>query len=70
MNDLKQMAQSWMTTGKVLDEVKRKELPNINVQKALENLAMAFEYAVKNSPPRKSSGLVEQQYYYKKLYSK
>ena len=69
-DDFRQMALAWMKTGKALNEVKRKELPNIDVRKALENLSMAFEYAVKNSPLRKSSGLVEQQYYYKKLYGK
>ena len=62
------MAQTWMTAGKALDGVKQTELPSINVQKALENLSRAFEYAVNNSPPRKNSGLVEQQYYYKKLH--
>jgi hypothetical protein len=44
------------------------EITNIDI--ALNNLSDAFEYAIKNSSPRLTSGLVEQQMYFKKLRNK
>ena len=58
---------AWRRAGERLAELKREELRNIDTQHSLLNLADAFESCHLHHPPRTTSGLVEQQRWFRKL---
>lgn len=59
---------TWKKAGRELAKIRIDEIRQISTQEALQNLSGAFESARLNSPLRASSGLVEQQAYFKKLH--
>jgi hypothetical protein len=63
----KKWVEAWRRAGVKLNELKREELRNIDTQQSLLNLADAFESCLLHHPPRASSGLVEQQRWFRKL---
>jgi len=58
--DLRAFVDSWRIASARLEDLRRRELRDIDVAGQIEALSGAFE-ATLASPPRKSSGLVEQQ---------
>jgi hypothetical protein len=56
-----------MRAGFRLRELKRAELREISTEKALQNLADAFESCRLHFQPKPDSGLVEQQRWFRKL---
>lgn len=57
----KAYVMAWKATGAALAEVKKHELRATDTQVAIQQLAGAFNDAVRRFPPRATSGLVEQQ---------
>ena len=69
-NDMKRWVETWKKAAPKLEAIRRRELREIDTQAALMNLADAFESCRLHFPLRPSSGLVEQQAWFKKLRSR
>jgi len=66
-NEMKRWVESWKTAAPALDAIRRRELREIDTQTALINLADAFESCRLHFTPAPTSGLVEQQAWFKLL---
>ena len=64
---LRQWVDTWRGAGEALSRVKRSELERLETPRALEQLADAFEMALRTAPPAAISGLVEQQRIFARL---
>ena len=64
---LKHWVECWARAGRKLEEIRREELLATDTQHALKVLAGAFESALLHSRPEPSSGLVEQQRWFRLL---
>ena len=62
----KEWVKAWDVASREMDRLRRENLKQMDTKTAILNLLPAFEYAAKNSPLRESSGLVEQQRYFKR----
>jgi hypothetical protein len=58
---------AWKRAGAALEAVRRKEIAGADTQKALAVLEEIFELALRESPPRPTSGLIEQQRWFQRL---
>jgi len=65
----KDWVKAWKGASAEMERLRRENLKQADTKTAILNLLPAFEYAVKNSPLRESSGLVEQQRYFKRYRS-
>jgi hypothetical protein len=63
----KKWAETWKTTGPILEKIRREEIRKVSTVQAMQHLAGAFDSGAYMHPPRKSSGLVEQQAFFQKL---
>ena len=59
-NELRVFVDAWRIASARLEDLRRRDLRNVNVADRIEALNGAFE-ATLTRPPRTSSGLVEQQ---------
>jgi hypothetical protein len=66
-DDIKRWVETWKKAGPELDAIRRRELREIDTKTALESMSDAFESARLHFPPEPTSGLVEQQAWFKKL---
>jgi hypothetical protein len=53
--------QTWQKAGEVLRELRRREVRRIDTADAIMQLEDAFRSALREHPPKPTSGLVEQQ---------
>jgi hypothetical protein len=72
MNDpeterLRQWAACWKRAGARMEELRREELRHTDTQQSLMSLAGAFESCRLHYKPLPTSGLVEQQRWFRKL---
>lgn len=67
---MKQWVDCWKQAGAEMDALKEAELASISTMQALQNLAGAFESCRQHFPLRPSSGLVEQQAWFQKMYAR
>jgi len=58
---------AWKSAGPELERIRREELRNLDVQKAIALLCGDFDYTVPPRAPKPTSGLVEQQRWFMKL---
>ena len=65
--ETKLWVETWKRAAPELEAIKRRELQEIDTQKALLNLADAFESCHLHFVPPPTSGLVEQQAWFKQL---
>jgi hypothetical protein len=65
--DMKLWVETWKSAASELAAVRRRELQAIDTQTALANLADAFESCRINFTPAPTSGLVEQQAWFRLL---
>ena len=65
---MKKWIDCWKRAGSEMDALKQAELSSISTMQALQNLSGAFESCRLHFPLRPSSGLVEQQAWFKKMY--
>ena len=63
---LRRWVDTWRQAGQELDDVRRRELESIDTQEAIRQLFGDGDY-VDDSPPKVTSGLVEQQAWFAKL---
>ena len=59
--------QNWQVVGPELERMKREEIRRANTQEAIMLFDLAFKAALRNTPPRTTSGLVEMQKLFRKL---
>ncbi len=64
--DIKKRIRQWEEAGKVMDELRREYLRNIDIQEVIGAFDDAFESALLHTPVRMTSGLVEQQAWFAK----
>ncbi len=60
-SELRDWVAAWRRAGPALERVKRAELRQLDTALALQQLADAFEHALRHAPLVMTSGLVEQQ---------
>ena len=65
---MKKWINCWKQASSEMDALKQAELSSISTMQALQNLSGAFESCRLHFPLRPSSGLVEQQAWFKKMY--
>jgi hypothetical protein len=66
-NDMKRWVETWKKAAPALSAIRRRELREVDTQTALINLAEAFESCRLHFTPAPTSGLVEQQAWFKML---
>lgn len=66
-DDLKRWVENWKVVGPELDRMRREEIRRANTQESIQLFNLAFKAALRNTPPRQTSGLVEFQRLLKKL---
>ena len=65
-NRLREWVESWRRAGPALEEVRRRELENLDTQEAIRQI-FGSAPAFSDLPHRTTSGLVEQQAWFAKL---
>jgi hypothetical protein len=65
---LRRWVDTWRRAGEELDEIRRREIESADTQEAIRQLFGTGELA-NASPPRTSSGLVEQQAWFARVRS-
>ena len=63
---LKQHVETWRRAGIELEEIKRRELQEVDTQEAIRQL-FGHNTMVRDAPKKTTSGLVEQQAWFAKL---
>ena len=58
--------RTWEETGPILEKLRLKSLRHVNTAAAIESFGLAYKSARLHSPRRRSSGLVEQQRWFRK----
>ena len=56
---MRRWVETWKQAGPELEAIRRREVKELDTLETLACLEDAFNYAVRNVPPRPSSGLVE-----------
>lgn len=64
---MRQWVARWKKAGPELERIRREEVIHTDVRQAIELLEDAFQSALRHFPPGPSSGLVDQQRWYKRL---
>jgi hypothetical protein len=64
---IRRWVETWKEAGPALEAIRCKEIEKIDVHEELAALEEAFNYATRNVPPDKTSGLVEMQKWFAKL---
>jgi hypothetical protein len=60
--------KNWQEVGPILERLKLESLRSVNTPDALEAFDVAFKSARLQVPPRSSSGLVEQQRWFRRAH--
>lgn len=68
--DIKKWAEQWKATGACLEELRRQELQDPNYADKIHSLGPLLNWACAHAETRTTSGLVEQQYHFRKLWKK
>jgi hypothetical protein len=64
---IRRWVNTWSEAGPELDAIRRREIREADNLKSLALLEVAFNHALRTTPPRLSSGLVEMQRLFAKL---
>ncbi|MCG2725709.1 MAG: hypothetical protein L6420_05545 [Elusimicrobia bacterium] len=64
--DIKYWVSCWRKASPQLELLRLQEIRNTDTAKGIKILNDAFDSAISNSRPRKTSGLVEQQMYFRR----
>jgi hypothetical protein len=64
---LRDWVRNWQVVGPRLEQLRRQEIRNANTQEAIKQFDLAFQAALRNTPHRQTSGLVEFQRPLRKL---
>ncbi len=58
-NQLKAWVENWKTLGPELERLRVESIRNANTEQAITMFDLAFKAAIRNTPSRTTSGLVE-----------
>jgi hypothetical protein len=61
---------AWKKAAPVLERLRREAIRTASTAEAIEMYSSAFRAALRSLPPRKTSGLIQQQAVFRKLYRK
>ena len=64
---MRDWVERWKIVGPELDRMRRDEIRRANTQESIRLFDLAFKAALRNTPPRETSGLVEFQRLLRKL---
>jgi hypothetical protein len=64
---MRRWVETWKRAGPELEAIRREEIRNLDPLKVLPLLEDAFNHALRQLPPRPSSGMVEMQAWFAKL---
>ncbi len=64
---LRDWVRNWQVLGPEMDRMRREDIRRANTQKSIMLFDLAFKAALRNTPPRTTSGLVEYQRLLRKL---
>lgn len=64
---MRQWVECWKRAGARMEELRREELRAVDTQQSLMSLAGAFESSRRLNEPSATSGLIEQQRWFRKL---
>ena len=64
---LKNFVEQWQGLGPELEKIRKRELKTLSTSQALKNLAGAYEDCRRRFRPKPTSGLIQQQEWFKKL---
>ena len=64
--DPKKWVAVWKNAGREMDRLRKQELRKQNSEETILSLLPAFEDAIVKNEPRPSSGMIEQQRYFKR----
>jgi hypothetical protein len=67
---IRRWVKQWEAAAPRLEEIRRREIRELDTQRVLAILEPAFNHAVRTLPPRPSSGMVEMQRWFAKLREK
>lgn len=64
---MRQWVARWQKAGPELERIRLQELRHTDVAASIERLEDSFQSALRNYPARLTSGLIEQQRWFKRL---
>ncbi len=64
---LRQWVENWKTTGPILARIRREELRKLDTFRAISHLLGPIDFTQEPFIPKPTSGLVQQQAWFKKL---
>jgi hypothetical protein len=64
---LRAWVQNWEVVGPEIERLRREKIRNANTPEAIKQFDLAFKAALRNTPPRTTSGLIEFQRLLRKL---
>jgi hypothetical protein len=64
---LKKWVETWKTTGPILERLRREELRKLDTFQAISNLLGTVDFTQEPFRPQPTSGLVQQQAWFKKF---
>ncbi len=64
---LKEWARKWKELGPELEEIRKQDIRNSNTAQAILSYNMMFAHAIATTPPKPTSGLIEQQAIFQKI---
>ncbi len=56
---MKRWVETWQTASRELEQIRADDIRAANTQQAIRLFDLAFKAALRNTPPREHSGLVE-----------
>lgn len=66
---LRRFVETWQRAGEELDQIRRRDIESLDTREAIR-LLYGSQTAFRDLPPRTTSGLVEQQAWFAKMYDK
>ncbi|MEO7299723.1 MAG: hypothetical protein ABI042_14240 [Verrucomicrobiota bacterium] len=63
----KKYVDNWKVVGPVLEELRRKELKNVDTYKFVQQLSGSFDFSLPPYRPEPTSGLIQQQAWFKQF---
>ncbi len=64
---MRRWVEAWNQAGPELEAIRRREVREADNLKVLALLERAFNYALRTTPPRPSSGMIEMQKWFARL---
>ena len=63
----KKYVDTWKVAGPILEKLRREELKKVDTYSSVQSLSGSFDFSVPPFCPKPTSGLIEQQAWFKKI---